>query len=406
MAAAEPDFRDYGLHPDMAAAAPPREHVHCYLTRGRIVGQWAITLFVASLSAGLCTLFVMFLPSPMRWIAMASAAFTSVVGIDWMVRRSYSSLRLEGNRLLLKQLYTGRSVERSIDDIELLTAIVMSSGEIGNAIANKMLGRFRGFDVRFRDGRTLLRVTRADPAMTNAREFLEGVLQRMSQCGTVAAEVVEFEGRPAVKTIQRSDRELEAEPSFHRLRYLLTALFLSLIVGPMLAFLGAEQQDKYEVGTQPPREITISDLVRKGPGENRHVTLTGYQIDGYVAETKNDSWTSVTVALYPNDPPLQAQREIRAVLELKGIRDELDLKAKLIRGRVTGICAAEPRTRWGETLGPKLVAANGGRTLKEAWYVEEMSAPPSELTVQALLIAAVISFAIAFILTLLVVIRR
>jgi hypothetical protein len=106
----------------------------------------------------------MFLPSPMKWIALASAAFTSVVGIGWMVRRSYSSMQLEGNRVLLKQLYTGRQVVRSIDDIEMLTAIVMSSGELSNAIANKMLGRFRGFDVRFRDGQTPIRVTRADPA--------------------------------------------------------------------------------------------------------------------------------------------------------------------------------------------------------------------------------------------------
>lgn len=406
MAAAEPDFRDYGLHPDMAAAAPLREHVYCYLTRSRVLGQWAITLFVASLLGGLCTLFAIFLPSPMRWLALASAVFTSVVGIGWMVGRSYSSMQLAGNRVLLKQLYTGRQVVRSIDDIEMLTAIVMSSGELSNAIANKMLGRFRGFDVRFRDGQTPIRVTRADPAMTNAREFLEGVLQRMAACGTVVAEVVDFEGRPSVKTIRRRDRELEAEPGFHRLRYLLSALFLSLILGPLLAFLGAEEQDKQEVGSRPPHDVSIRELVRKGPGENRHVTLTNYQVDGYVAETKHDSWTSVTVALYPNDAPLQEQREILAVLELQGIRDAFALKAKLMRGRITGICAAEPRTRWGETLGPKLVSTNGGRKLEGAWYVEEMSAPPNALYVQALLIAAVISFAVAFIMTLLVVIRR
>jgi hypothetical protein len=55
--------------------------------------------------------------------------------------------------------------------------------------------------IRFKDHRTPLQVSRADPAMRNARELIEAIVYRMTVMGEVDVEVINLEGRPLVRRI-------------------------------------------------------------------------------------------------------------------------------------------------------------------------------------------------------------
>lgn len=406
MAAAEPDFRDYGLHPDMAAAAAPRDRVRCYLSTARVVGQWLSTLLILAVVFGLAFVFGRFLPSPINVVAVGSWLLPAMIGVRWVLKRSYGSVELDGDRLTLQHLYTRSTVERSVDEIDRITAIAMSGGEASAAITNKMLGRIRAYDVHFRDDKTPLRISRADPAMTNARELLEGIVQRMLRHAELEVEVVPFEGRPYVKSIRRTDRELPAEPSVNRPVYLILAIAAGLLVGPICAFWGAQEEERHRIGSVPPHVITLADLVRNGHGGNRHVTVTNYIPHGYASEEKNGSWTNVTVALYPDDVPLQQQRTIPAVLRIKNIGKEANMIAKLRPGRVTGICSESRRKSWGSTLGPTLVNANEGRELAEAWDIDEMTTAPSATFVSTLYSIAYVGFGLAVLLSTAILFRK
>jgi hypothetical protein len=68
-------------------------------------------------------------------------------------------------------------------------------------LTEALIGRVRGVEIRFRDKRTPIRISRADPAMTHAKELIEAIAYRMSEIGEIDAEVVEFEGKPLVRRI-------------------------------------------------------------------------------------------------------------------------------------------------------------------------------------------------------------
>jgi hypothetical protein len=297
----------------------------------------------------------------------------------------YRWVELEGNTLRARHLYTGRMIERSVDEIDCLGTMVYPYRRLETVVIEKLLGRVKGIEIRFRDQRTPLRILRADPAMTNAQEMIEGILYRMGQIRALDAEVVDFAGQPLVRNIHWQG-EQPAPPPGKNLKVCLVCLIgLCLLFGLILGYWGLQERERHEVGSIPPHEITVQNLIQNGPGANRHVTLTDFRPGGYAVESKSGTWTNVWVALFPIGAQANARREIQVVLSAKGIRDEAALRRLLQPGRITGMCSKTPRSSWGGTLGPELVKANDGRPLSSAWEIEELGEPPSEARVRWLL---------------------
>jgi hypothetical protein len=195
-----PDFfRDFGIIPyDVPRPAGP---VRSYLSWGHVVGQYIGSGIMLGLGLGLGTLFALLMPLPVN--ILASAAVVACCG--WLVYRATRNdcawVELDGDVLRAKYLYTGRIIERSIEEIDDLLTLVYQLRTLETIVAEAWLGRVRGIQIRFRDKRTPLLISRADPAMRNARELIEAVVYRMSEKGGVDAEVVDFAGRPLIRRI-------------------------------------------------------------------------------------------------------------------------------------------------------------------------------------------------------------
>ena len=79
MAEQESSFRDFGILP--IGLKPPADRVRCFLSTGRIAGQWIGTVLVASVGVVLAVVFLIFLPAPLSLLgAMAAGgAFAAFV---------------------------------------------------------------------------------------------------------------------------------------------------------------------------------------------------------------------------------------------------------------------------------------------------------------------------------------
>lgn len=196
----QPDFfRDIGIFPK-GAAAPP-QIVRAYFTRGHVIGQYFGTCLMASLGMGMTAVFALTLPSPANLLAAA----LSLAGFPFILylanRNDYIWVELNGATLRAKHLYTRHVVERPIEEIEDLLALVTLVRTVEVLIVEAWLGRIRGILIRFSDKRTPLQICRADPAMTNARELIEAIIYRMAERGEVDAEIVNLEGTPLIRRI-------------------------------------------------------------------------------------------------------------------------------------------------------------------------------------------------------------
>src|SRR5262249_3713216 len=121
--------------------------------------------------------------------------------IHLVVHNDYRWVELDGSTLRARHLYTGRTIERSIEDIDSLTTMVYQVGGTITLAIEKLLGRIKGVEIGFRDRRTPLRILRADPAMTNATELIEAVLYRMRQRRELETEIVNWQGQPLVRRV-------------------------------------------------------------------------------------------------------------------------------------------------------------------------------------------------------------
>jgi hypothetical protein len=391
MAEQESSFRDFGILP--VGLKPPVDRVRCFLSTGRVVGQWIGTGLVASVGVALTVVFTLFLPPPLSLLAAAAAVVAFAAFVHLATHNDYRWIELDGNTLRARRLYTGRTIERSIDEIDSLTTMVYQVGGDTTAVIEELLGRVKGVEVRFRDQHTPLRILRADPAMTNAAELIEALLYRMRQQRELDTEVVNWVGKPLVRRVWWKG-ETPGKPPGKVLKLVLAlSIFFALAFGGVCGAVWLKLQDRYEGGKLPPHEIDLRTLIEHGPGANRHVTITGYQPGGHVKESKGNLWTQVWVALFPVGARPEEFREIKVVVESRQIPGEAGLRQWLSLGRITGICSAAPRTTWGTTLGPLLSQANGGSTLRAAWSIEEVGELPSAAEVTGTWAGAVGCFA-------------
>jgi hypothetical protein len=372
-------FRDFGIIPDQLA--PPPETVRAYFSGARVFGQYSMTVFVAALGLGLALLFALLMPWKLSLPGCPAALAGFGVLVYLAVRNDYGTIELAGNSLRAKHLYTGHMRERSIADIESLTTIVYQVRRAETVITEKLLGRVRGIDIHFRGEALPLRVMRSDPAMTNAQQLIEAIVYRMQQTGEIDYEITDFAGKPLLRKIFWKGRPEPPRPKPVVNVVPVCLMFMALMFGTILAFIGKGDAELRKLASVPPREIALGALAQNGPGNNRHVIVINYRPGGFACQTQNGVWTDVWVALFPAEPQAAGPKEIAVVLHSKQVRDETSLGRLLQTGRLAGICSADRQTGWGTSLGPKLVEANAGCQLTSAWEIEELSTPPEEAQV-------------------------
>jgi hypothetical protein len=396
-------FRNFGILPQ-AGMPPPPETVRCFFSGGRIFGQYLATGLVSALGLGLAVLLALLTPLPLNLLGCAAmlVGFGSFVYLA--THNDYRWVELDGTTLRAKHLYTGRVIERSLEDVACLLTMVRPIRRTETIVVEAIWGRVKGVEIRFRDRRTPMRIQRADPAMMNARELIEAVLFRMAQIRELDAEIVNFAGRPLVRSVHWKDDKPPA-PSSKTLKLCLACLtFLALLFGGICAFWDAQVQRLRTLGAVPPQMIALRTLIENGPGSNQHVMLTDFQFGGcsYLTDNNSPSWSSVWIALFPageaEGRPADAAagpREIRAVLVSRTIPDAVALRQYVKQGRIVGICSASP-TGWGGTMKAELLKANAGCQLSSAWEIEELSEPPSEAAVRNIFLASAACFALVF----------
>jgi hypothetical protein len=339
------------------------------------------------------------MPLPLSLLGCAGALIGFAAFVYLATHNDYRWVELEDNTLRAKHLYTGRTIERSVDEIDNLGIMVYQVRRLEIILLEKMLGRVKGIETRFRDGRTPLRILRADPAMTNAKELIEAVLYRMMQIRELDANIINFHGQPLVRNIHWKGQQPRV-PGGKSLKLILAGLIgLGLLFAPILCFWGLQEQERQALAAVPPHEIALSSLIRNGRGTNRHVIITDFRPGGYRFEAKHGALRNVWIALFPTGVQTN---EIKVVLSSTAVRDEADLRQLLLHGRVTGICSEAPRSSWGTTLGPELEKLNPGCTLSSAWEIKELNEPPSAALVNGSFSASAGCFALAILFAMIV----
>lgn len=383
-------FRNFGIIPDQVQ--PPPEVVRCYLTPGRIAGQYFATLLIAGVGAGLAALCFYYLPGALGLLGGSAmvAGFGMLIYLG--TRNDYRWIELAGEQLRARHLYTGGLVERPLAEVESLLTLVLSGASMEGQVIQALLGRVKGVRIQFAGGDTPLTVTRSDPAMTNGQQLIEAVVYKLSQLSELDAEVVDFDGAPLLRSMHRLGEPPPKEIGISLKMTLGSLLFMGLTFGIIMGFLGLQEEDRLALSSQPPHEMTLAALIANGPGANRHVALTEFVPGGYVVETKNDRWTQVWTAL---DPVGAAGGEIQAVFSTKYVASEQALADMLNQPKLIVGCSKTKRSSWGATLGPELRESNGDRPLNAAWDLDDLGTPPSQAMITAIYATSYACFGVA-----------
>ena len=195
-----PDFfRDFGILP-YGKTQPPKK-VRTFFSTGTVIGQYIGTALMLGFGLGMAVLMALLLPFPFNLFAPLVPLLLFGVAVYFVTRNDYAWIELDGDVIRAKHLYTRRVIERPIEDIEDLLTLVLTVRTLTVKIVEAWLGRIRGVEIRFRDKRTPLRISRSDPAMKNAKELVEALIYRMWQTAPVDAEVINLRGKPLVRRI-------------------------------------------------------------------------------------------------------------------------------------------------------------------------------------------------------------
>jgi hypothetical protein len=176
-------FREFGLV--SSGVTPGSEIVRSYLTSAQIAGQYLCSGLVLSfgLAIGFSSMFELSFPANL--IIGPGIIDLWAFGLWFLYRRDYAWVELDGDTLRARHLYTRRVIERSVDEIEDLIAVLPH----------------RGFEIRFQDKRLPLRIQRVDPAMKNATELIASVISRMVQRADLDADLMSYCGDRLIRRI-------------------------------------------------------------------------------------------------------------------------------------------------------------------------------------------------------------
>jgi hypothetical protein len=193
-------LRTYGILPEKKA--PLAGPIRSSLTRGNIIGQWiALVLFgICPLLLGMLLLIVV----PVLPVRLGLGGFFCALGLilGALIARDVNEwVELDGDTLRWKHLFSRQTKERKIYEIEAIVTLTLAMRTTAVRIAEGIFGRIKGFEFRFPDMKQGVRVFRADPAMTNVRQLLEGVVAGLYQYGEVVPEIADFDGTPLVRRL-------------------------------------------------------------------------------------------------------------------------------------------------------------------------------------------------------------
>jgi hypothetical protein len=88
-------------------------------------------------------------------------------------------------------------------------------------------------------------------------------------------------------------------------------------------------------GTSQPQELTVSELGKKGPLVNSHVTITDFEMpEEYLIETQDGRWTRVWIPLF-NQEGKWTERPVLAYVT--GVHDDNELSAVIDKDKLTGV---------------------------------------------------------------------
>ncbi len=192
-------FRDYGISPGQVRRPPDR--VRRGFSWGQILGQYLATALMSGLGLLIAVLFAATAPFPMNVVGFLVPVGLFGILVFMATRNDYTWVELDGEILRAKHLYTRRLIERHVREIDDLLTLVFRVRTLATDLAEVWMGRIRGMQIRFRDGRTPLLISRVDPAMKGAKELLEAVVYRMSELAPVDAEIDREGPEPIIRRI-------------------------------------------------------------------------------------------------------------------------------------------------------------------------------------------------------------
>jgi len=333
MCDAELKFRDFGI--TLENLPPPPQKVRSFVSSGAIVRRSIGVAILVAAGIGLAVTFAATLPKPVNVLGCAAVGVAFTAFVSLLMVNSYRWVELEGDVLRVRCLYTGHVIERHIDEIESVqTLYFYHPNPVVRWIIDRLLGRVLGVQIRFRDQRSPLDITCRAPRMANARELIEAILYRMAQKGELEVKILDVHGRPLVHKIhwkyeQPSDTSCQATAMAMVIGFIL----LGVVLGTLLGYWSLQEYERWRWASIPPQEMTLADLIEKGPGLNRHVAITDFRPGGYaVTRGRFGEWTGVYVALYPAGVKA---REIKAVLTSRNVSNEHELLQLVQRKRIS-----------------------------------------------------------------------
>jgi hypothetical protein len=193
-------LRMYGIQPRRTPL--PSGPIRSRLTTGNIIGQWiAFVLFgIGPVLLGLLLLAVV----PVWQVRLGLGGFFSAFGLflGFFIARDVNEwVEIDGDTLRWKHLFTRQVHERRIGEVEAIVTLTLAMRTLAVRVVEGIFGRIKGFEFRLSGEKSGVRVFRADPPMTNARELVEAAVTKLYDYGEVDPEIVDLEGTPLIRRL-------------------------------------------------------------------------------------------------------------------------------------------------------------------------------------------------------------
>ncbi len=118
-----------------------------------------------------------------------------------------------------------------------------------------------------------------------------------------------------------------------------------VFLGSVLAVVGWQERGLAAAASEKPEEISLKDLIARGPEGNPHVILRDFELcnGDYVVEEHYGHWTKIWVPIVPTDPnnpdaePPEHPTNIRALLFSVNVANEADIANRLDQPRIQAL---------------------------------------------------------------------